>query len=408
MPRKYGTVTTPFGASGLLTELLAFICGTEVVAENLTGAGTAWDGTLAHFPVGLGRLLIDYTIGGTAYQAVDDGSGVIIGTLVSAGSIVYADGTYSIDFDSVPTGTPTASYIYGEPGRDWRVVINRNSRTPALPSYTEPWGSDMKEVILSNTGLSGQESIMIGIREWKYAVGNGYGWDLNGYITYVVGNCWNSNNNQHLRTTYSTTWNRYTYHPGMPLYNGSMNYFFYVNQQRIVIQVKVQTQYEGCYFGFGRRFGPKTVYQYPLAIIGTHHGNNPYTLVDTNRRYIIGLTGTGVGRYFIVKPDNVYLTGVVLAQSYPFYTFVDLTSLELDELNRAMVTPTYIVDDINEVTFMDLDGVYMVNGNGLVSEDRIIFNGKTHKVFPDINRTAYNNFLCIEEATTTTTTTTTS
>lgn len=400
-----GSVSTFSGAGGLLQALLDFVCGTEVEDESLgvpDGIETYFDGTLAHYPVGLGRFVLTYTISSVVHQAVDDGAGNIAGTGITAGTIDYPTGDFEITFTTPPDNgsSLTANYITGDPGRDWRVECHRNTRSRPSPGYTEPFGSDCKEVILSNTGMSGQEAVIIGIREWRYPAANAHGWGLNGYLLYESPADWNSNSNSHGRTSYDTTWHHYTTHPMLPLINDTMYYWIYSNQQRIVVVVKVQSNYESAYLGFGRRFGTPGDYPYPLCVIGSLYGNSIFSSTDADHTYIASCNQSSNYKAWIVEPANQYMYWNGSADQpvfLPRNPFATLGTMDHTANGRYLMTPVYICKYIGKDNLMDLDGVLHCMGVGVQSEDTLTFEGKTFRVFQNVFRTDYYEFMAIRE-----------
>ena len=429
MAFQSGSVTGFAGANGLLQKLLDFVIGTEVSAEILDatpdGAKTVFSGNAAHNPIGLGRFVVEYTVGATVYVARDDGSGTIVDDSASgkitSGSVTYSSGAWAITFSTAPDNTTDieADYIYGAEGEDWRQEFKRNTRSYYNPSYDEPFGSACQECMISNTGLSGQEAVNIGIREWKYPAGDGHGWDLNGYLYRPGGDYdWNFNHVDHGQNLYDLTWEHFTRHPVLPLIDDTMYYWFYSNQQRIVVVVKVQSNYESSYLGFGRRFGNPADYQYPLIIFGSTFGNNIYSSTGNHRQFCIhAYRLTDYYNLYAVDPSGDYLT---CRSTYwdcmiflPMYDFVLTGVCDPDPSGKFLMTPVYAVGYLvgRDQTYMDLDGVFHVMGSGIQSEDTLNFDGKSYRCFQNCYRTDYYQFMAVEEgpaiSTTTTTTTTT-
>jgi len=414
-----GTVTAFAGASGLLQTILGQILGTEVTGENLSGTGAAWSGTLANSPVGLGRLIINYAFSSTNYEGVDDGSGNITGTNISSGSITYSTGAYSITFTGTPDATPTADYIYGNEGQDWRQELNRNTRDNQGAGYTEVC-SPCKEVVISNTGLSGQEAVIVGIRECYYVSANFYVWDLNGYTTFNDSGEWDQNSAWHNMDAYSATYNSFTEHPHLPLVDDTMSYWVYSNQQRIVVVVKVSSNYEIMYLGFGRRFGNPGDYPFPLLIGGTT--TSTYLYSETSYYHLWPL-----GSYRQNNSLNVWIidpgTGICAWEGsfgqnngpiiLPYDAWSNQGALAPTENGERLMTPVYYTpyDDTGSVVWFDLDGVYHIAGTGIQSEDHVNYAGDRYRIFQNCHRTTYYDYCAVLEGaavSTTTSTTTTS
>jgi len=407
MAFQSGTVTGFAGATGLLQALLDFVKGTEVNSEALSGSGTSYSGTLANSPVGLGRLVVSYTISSVNYTATDDGSGNITGTNISSGSITYATGAYAFTFSSAPDSAPTADYIYGAEGQDWRQEVNRNTRSSYSGAvYDEPFGSACKEVILSNKGISGAENVIIGIREWQYAADGAWGWDFNGYTYLPAGDFdWNFHYTETGRNTYDVTREHFTEKPTLPLHDDTIYYWFYANQQRIIVVAKISSNYESCYLGFGRRFGTPTDYPCPLILAGSGYGNVKFTDTAASHSYCIDASHASSAYHtWVVDPSNAFLffysstnLGVDL---YPRRNFYSAGQLYPDNLGQFILTPVYAVPynggNPNTALF-DLDGIYHCMGFGLQSEDTVTYDGNVHRVFQNIHRTDYFEYMAIAE-----------
>ena len=427
------------GASGFYKNVVkTLICGTEVLLEVLgTGDGVGgvgtlvFGGTLAHFPVGLRRLIVHYTILGTPYTAADDGSGVITGTYCN-GTLTHSSGVWTLTFDAgkAPDNLVniTGDYLYGNPGADWRIMYERKSRTPA--GADESYGEACKETVLHNTGLSGTENVYIGIREHDYVSGGGLGWDLNGYATYSA-TSWNVNGALTGLTSYGSTWKHYTQHPVMPMSNSSFTYWIWSNQQRIIVVIFANTHYLSMYLGYGRRFGQITNYPCPMVVKGMTYGDALFTGSPTPayQRFIADCgtyaltntaqaTGSGTTMYslFCVGPDNSYIVNGLsnaAVQIFPrrqfYWSGPEIVSRTMTAL-RTPAKPCYLVkfqssgDYVPEKLLVDLDGVYWIFGDPLAAQDIVSFNTERHIAFPDSNRSAWYDFMAITDKYITTTT----
>jgi hypothetical protein len=410
-----GSVSAFAGTNGLRKALLDWCVGTAVASEALTGGGTSWGGTLSTTPVATGSLEVSYTIGGSPYTAQDDGAGNIVGTYITSGSITYSTGVYSITFSSSATGV-TADYTSGNPGLDWDILMERDTVNDT--GLENPFsGSEHKEVILRNRGLSGQEQVIVGLREWEYPGGNAYGWNLNVYTYFSEGMEWNANSVNHGRDAYNSTWNTWTELPTIPFVDDTIYYWFFSNRQRIVVVAKVQSNYESCYLGFGRRYSAPSKYGYPLVCKGSIYGTNNYSVTNDQR--------TGLARndwdedgypLMVVNPGGEYVDshGLTVWENgcklLPMSVWDDSDVLiAAPTTGKVWAMPTMIARPSTNSLFMDLDGVVSLVGTGIQSEDLIRDNenGKKYLVFPDVYRSGHADFFGVVsdgEWTTTTTT----
>ncbi len=82
-----------------------FVWFTETIATG-NGSTTSFNATLSELPVTPNSVTVSYTVGGTQYQATDDGEGNINGTHL-IGTINYTTGEISLTFTTAPdNGTP--------------------------------------------------------------------------------------------------------------------------------------------------------------------------------------------------------------------------------------------------------------------------------------------------------------
>jgi hypothetical protein len=417
-----GVVNNMYGPSGLLQTLYNFMKGTEVAGETLAGSGVSWAGSLANSPVGYGRLIVDYLFSTVAYQAIDDGAGNINGTNITAGTIDYVTGAYSITFSGTPDAAPTADYLYGLPGQDWRVLMYENSKDSGSPPG-EPFGSDCKQMVLQNTGNSGLENVMIGFREWFDTSENRHGWDLNGYINWTPGQYWNANYVEHGYNSYNGTRESWNNHPQIPLIDDTMYYWFYANRQRVMVVVKVQSNYESIYLGFGFRYGLPSEYPYPLVVNGCSTDQQRFDdTVGANRLYIPSNYWNDNGyAFWVVDPSNAWriadggsgqyaIRGCYLEPRLSYTSTGDIFE-KTPTARLAHLQNVYVIYPQGLSCLMQLDGCLHLASANVQSEDTLHMGGIRHRVFQNIENTNYYNFMALEEiagTTTTTTTTTTS
>jgi len=284
----------------------------------------------------------------------------------------------------------------------WTVKYIRNSREGDKVVQGEPWGSDCQECILHNTGLSGLENVLIGIREWKYAAGASNAWDLNGYTTFIDDQFWNISGDQHLRTPYDTAWEHFTQLPVLPLIDDTMYYWFFADEQRIIVVAKVQSNYESCYLGFGDRFGSPTDYPYPLIIKGSSFGNLAFSSTSNNHHSMVdNIKGNNssiiIYSSLVVKPDNSWGVPTPNTLDIKFHPMRDWMATgiiaETPTLKQVLVSPVTVIDQASQAVLSEMDQVIHIGGVGVQSEDEIEGpNGLTYKIFQNVFRTEYNDF----------------
>jgi len=296
----------------------------------------------------------------------------------------------------------------------WTVKYKRNSRDSSKTAWTEPWGSLCQECILHNIGITGTENVLIGIREWIYEAGASNAWDLNGYTTYVDDQFWNISGDQHLRTTYDATWEHYTRLPMLPLIDDTMYYWFFADEQRIIVVAKVQSNYESAYMGFGDRFGSPTDFPYPLIIKGSAFGNLAFSSTSGYHHSMVdnmqGTTNAHVYSSLVCKPDNSWSTTLfsldAIFHPMRYWTATGIIS-ETPTHKEVLVSPVSVIDQASQAVLSEMDQVIHIAGVGVQSEDEIDGPNKLrYKIFQNVFRTEYNDFFGVVTTDYTTTTTT--
>lgn len=424
-----GGNAVPYGSGGLLDTLRTAMIGTtvddEVIDSTPNGILTNFTGTLANTPCGLGRLVVTYTVGASAYTASDNGSGVIAddasGHLTGTCTINYTTGAWELNFSTAPDNATdiTADYIYGNPGADWKELMYQN--TENKDESDAGFGGDCKEWIIHNTGKTGQENVIIGMREWWYSAGSGGGLNINVYTAWPTPapTDWNFNEISNGLDGYNTTWKTWKEHPTLPLpYRSTVTYWMFSNRHRLALVVKIGGQYESMYLGFGRRYGAPADYPHPLiAKAGHHHNdavfNNYADTGDSWRLYIAQHYQHADDGYplMIVTPGDAYESGTDTAGLTLIprdkYGTSDGTMGLTPYHHRALMTPVYVGHETTSAVYMDMDGVYHVAASGVSTEEELHANQKMHVLFQNVHRTNHYDFMAIEKEDHTTTTTST-
>ncbi len=437
-----GTVTSANGATGVMQTLIPLCVGTEVddevIDDTPNGSKTSFSGTLDNYPVGRRRLIISYTDSGddTTYTCSDDGTGVITddsGGYLTSGSITHSTGAWTLVFSSAPKDTTdiTADYLYGAMGRDWRQLYSRNTRDDNNVQTTDNWSAgDCKEYMLHSTGTSGQEDVIIGIREWQYTSSNIYSSDLNIYSSYSTDQAWNANQAITGRTYYDDTyhcWGSTSYGTGGPpqfTYNDTtMTYYLYSNQQRIVICLDISGNDESMYIGSIRRYGSRADYPYPVIAKGNSWGRENYASTDSQqgRDFILNCYSDQYAwNLMTIRPDNsIPAQGGSGGEDtssliYPMMDYNHQGTRFMKESygdERTHLEVMYVVSPPNNYVLGDFDGVLHCPSTTINAHDTIEDRNTQirYRVFKNVNRINDYDFMCVaqENFTTTTTTTTT-
>lgn len=284
------------------------------------------------------------------------------------------------------------------PGRDWTLELDQNSK--GSDGITDAFPEDnLREVILKNTGLSGNEQILIGIREWKYVAGNAWGWDLNGYLD--VPSSWAGNKNDTGFTSYNSTWKHWASGttsglPILQLFDSTMYYWIYSTKERIVVIVKVGSSYFACYLGLGYRLGSPSEYPFPLLVAGSWFGNRSYQAGG------YGPVRPIAGSFFVVSPGNLFRTGST-PTVIPMQGDSDNMAIDVAPNGKGLLLPCYVLADGD--LLMSLQGVYAPRMLSMQSEDLYEAAEGDFRIFQQAAETYNYSFMAVQEETEETTTT---
>lgn len=238
-------------------------------------------------------------------------------------------------------------------GLDWTVEHNDESRNS--DGTTSSYGTGYKEYILSNTGLSGTENILIGLREFFYVSENLYGWELNGYTSLPT--YWNSNAAaSHGYTAWDSTRKHWTALPHLQLFDNEMAYWFYSTSEYIFVSVRVSTSYYQCYLGNFARYGSPASFPYPLYIAGSSVGNVDYQVGGNGP--VRPASSTTLPTCFAVGPDGTFYMKEYLFV-HPMEGDSDTTSFSATTSGAALLMPA-ILRATNGALYLTLGQLFNV------------------------------------------------
>ena len=286
------------------------------------------------------------------------------------------------------------------PGRDWTVELNQEAKDP----QGDTADSTCKEVILSNTGMSGNENIIIGIREYEYAASNEYNWELNGYLSLPP--AWNAHANiSHGMDGYDTTREHWNELPILQLFDSTIPYWFYSTQEFIIVSVRISTAWYQCYLGNMMRFASPNEYPHPLVIAGSNVGSVDYQAGGGGPVRPLDLGNYNV---MCVTPANTWNINPVVE---PMRNDSDTTSFVATPDNAALLIPAFYRE--NSICYGSLFNMFVFRRTNASSETLYTdpTTGRQYRTFAQGAGDFDYEFLAILEdpgTTTTTTTTTTS
>lgn len=213
----------------------------------------------------------------------------------------------------------------------------------------------------------------------------------------------------------------------------TIEYWFFVNDRRVVVVAKCGSVYTSAYLGLFLPWAVPSEYPFPLAIMGCGYESSVPSSSNTAFRFF---ADPGVGTAWLLQADNSWIPvqnqDDGSAVNDPFNTQAN---------NTAMVWPYHTGYAENNTSFPNwpgsysgyttggildamvetaqgerplfplelfkfpapgelgaLDGAYCVPGLGLVPEQQLTIGADTYRVFPNVFRTSGNDFMAIKEA----------
>jgi hypothetical protein len=335
------------------------------------GSQTVWSGT-ATAAIAYNTFKITYTIGGVSYTAIDDGKGHITGPYVnsSVSTVSYTDtASYSITFTTPPDSTKAVSASY----------------------YTHATASlNVREMVIQNTGLSGQEDIKIGISEY-YTLPTRFGWRFNGYIDFDP----NANNGNAFWQNAITAAGA----PSVSVWNGTMLIWVYSNRQRITGFIETSSGwYQTFYIGFGTRACPASAYPYPYYIAGDQGSARvDHNVASSSHRWYIKPSVDGAA--YVMNPSNVLLQSMGSAtrvkSTLSGWTATGVVGGALAGAGVVKI-PVYIYDPVDMIFLFSLDGVFFTPCNLIAAQYRLISGSDVFRVVHNLNAATYGDMMAIK------------
>jgi len=249
----------------------------------------------------------------------------------------------------------------GTPGLDWTVEMNQTICDQYGAEYS---GSPLIEVILSNTGVSGLETIIVGFREYQYASGNEYNIELNGYLSVPAG--WNSHAlATHGLNGYDEDRKHWNYLPMLQCFDNEMEYWFYSTQEFISASVRVGTSYYQFYVGNGMRFSSPSEHPYPLVVAGSSVGPYSYQ-ADGNGPVRPGTKEVSNNDYytaFFINASGIFNTTPTVE---PMQGNSNNVSIDRTAGDAAFMCPAFYRD--SQATYLQLYNTFVIRVTNLLSE----------------------------------------
>lgn len=176
--------------------------------------------------------------------------------------------------------------------------------------------------------------------------------------------------------------------PVLNLHNNSMNCFFFVNVNRIVIVVNALSRYVSAYVGRYLRYG--TALQIPNNLFaGASCRDTQETILNSTSLLNFMFYKSPSACASVVKNElseniKIFSGGGMV---FPFSHYENSSTIDVkDRNNNHILTPSILFS--NTYALGELDGVYALGSvNGLTAENVLTLDDVSYKVFININKT---------------------
>ncbi len=192
--------------------------------------------------------------------------------------------------------------------------------------------------------------------------------------------------------------------PVLSLINTPMNYWAFIDNDRLILVVKCNTSYNSCYLGRFEQLGSPNQYPKPIFIGGNATNSTMLnsSTASTNECFCFENSekkNNGGARFR--KYDGTWLSLAngssnledTFGAIYPTYQLGILNSYTTDLTYD--VEPLILYTDTSAAG--ELKNIFWLNGRGLSAESEIIIDGENYIIFPNIFRTTNKDFYCIKK-----------
>lgn len=285
--------------------------------------------------------------------------------------------------------------------------------------WTEVWAApggapNDSDIILKGPGLSGDNSVYVGMRLEEDVASDRFALCLSGLVGVIAGAA-----EFNLHANSQPAFSR------MFLANAPMTYWFIANGRRFIVVAKISTVFEMCYAGLALPFSTPSAYPYPMFIGGTagegsasvdwrsvsddhsafykprYAGGNvtPSFFLSPEGAWLrCGDYGSS-GQNINVAPDNYFAQGFTLNADftnyrYGFAQFKDRIAAAYG--GTYPLTPFTLIQGSPQIQqYGVLQGVFHVPGVGNSAESVLTIGGTDYLVVQNIFRTSTGGYAAI-------------
>lgn len=277
-----------------------------------------------------------------------------------------------------------------------------------LSSVTGTLLTDLSELHIGFPGVDGFGGVLNIRTNYNTSLGY-YGWQSSISQSYSSSNTWGTQQNES-PTVFTNMW------------DSSLGYWFYVNDRRVIMSLKVSSVYASAFWGMFLPFATPEEYNYPYYIGSNFTGLGPYAPLTIDNNFFIASpiintafyqTRGGVWTPVTNRKTSIFASYYDSERSgrlWPYGNMHDITSGSSDNVfytllsnarpnaaGQTFVFPVHLISHSEQTMVGVLDGVYAVPGFNLGTEQQITMGSRTFRVFQDLNRTTGISYMAIEE-----------
>lgn len=378
MSYEIGTATS---YTNLLDKLNTFLLKGHALPISWTGTGT---GTLAGLIGTASSVQETITVTWTSATAFTV-TGSVTGSMGS--------GTVGTAFSHARCAfTATGTFVAGD---------------TAAFVMTKPWqalrSNAGSEYIWQAPGNSGTDQIFGGAKTFSDATGDYYNWRMGGFTGYQAANDFFTQPGACTR-------------PVVPLWNGSIPYWFFASGKHVVVVAKVSTVYVWGGFGFLDAYASPGQWSYPMFVGGSMSFSSEPASTSTSWRW--SSTGNefrlgALGGYYssadndcslrVRTPSGTWRGISGIANTHPGMAWPWVGSMSDMRPNLDGSYPIWPVVTAEDASgtknmFGELPGVAATIGYGNAAENTIAIGRDTWTVFQNAFRTTKTDYFCIRNA----------
>lgn len=204
--------------------------------------------------------------------------------------------------------------------------------------------------------------------------------------------------------------------PALASWNSTISYWLFLNTRRLIVVTKISGTYHMAYCGLILPYGTPAQWPYPLLIGGstyrgdTDNSGKPYAYSVVNGKVTNfwnpinsdssqGTLAIRDGGGSWVKLLNQATTSLYTNKGcFPYLYSTRYTNARKTIGGNDLLSPILLCNNSPLGIYGELDGMRHVPGDGLTAEQTITVGGDTYLVFPNVSRTAGDQWVAIKQA----------